>query len=72
MSKVYYDRMASGNGSSGKYIGPGLNGTERITIVDIFNILVQKVRDTGIHLKVLILMLILVLILVLKKQEPKR
>ena len=41
--------------SSGKYIGFGLKietGTERTTIiVDIFNI-VQKVRDTDIHLKV--------------------
>ena len=39
-------RIASG---SGKYIGFGLNGTVRNTIVDIFNI-IQKVRDTGIHL----------------------
>ena len=40
--------------SSGKYMGFGLRvetGTERTTIVDIFN-LIQKVRDTGIHLKV--------------------
>ena len=42
------------NSSNGKYIGYGLRieaGTERTTIVDIFSIL-QKVRDTGIHLKV--------------------
>ena len=47
MSIVRY-RMASGNG---KCIGLGLKGAERTTIVDIFNI-IQKVRDTGIHLKV--------------------
>ena len=41
--------MASGN--NGKYIELGLNGAERITIVDILNI-IQKVRDTDIHLKV--------------------
>ena len=52
-------RIACG---SGKYIGLGLNGTERTTIVDIFNI-IKKVRDTGIHLKVLILILV--------DQEPK-
>ena len=33
-------------------MGSGLNGAERTTIiVDIFNV-IQKVRDTGIHLKV--------------------
>ena len=32
-------------------MGFGLNGTERTTIIlDIFNI-IQKVRDTGFHLK---------------------
>ena len=39
---------------SGKYIGFGLRietGAERITVVDIFDI-IQQVRDTGIHLKV--------------------
>ena len=38
----------------GKYIGFGLKietGAERTTLVDIFDI-IQKVRDTGIHLKV--------------------
>ena len=38
----------------GKYIGFGLRietGTERTTIVDIFDI-IQQVRDTGIYLKV--------------------
>ena len=43
-------RIASGNN---KYMmGLGLNGAERtiIIIVDIFNI-IQKIRDTGIHLK---------------------
>ena len=48
MSNVQH-RIASG---SGKYIRLGLNGAERTTIiVDIFNT-VQKVRDTGINLKV--------------------
>ena len=40
---------------SGEYIGFGLRietGTERATIVDIFNTL-QTVRSTSIHLKVL-------------------
>ena len=39
---------------SGKYIGFGLRietGTERATIVDIFDT-IQTVRNTGIHLKV--------------------
>ena len=39
---------------SGKYIGFGLRietGAERITTVDIFDI-IQNVRDIGIHLKV--------------------
>ena len=39
--------IASGRG---KYLGFELNGTERTTLVDIFNI-IHKVRDTGIHLK---------------------
>ena len=40
-------RIASGNGN---YVRLGLNGAERATIiVDIFNI-IQKVRDTGIHI----------------------
>ena len=50
MSKVQYrtDRR-SGNC---KYIRLGLNGAERITIiVDILNIIIQKVRYTGVHLK---------------------
>ena len=47
-------RTAGGSGS-GKYMGFGLRietGTDGTTtiIVDIFNI-IQKVRDTGIHLK---------------------
>ena len=47
MSKVQNGIASSGNG---KYIGLGLNGAERITIiVDIFNI-IQKVRDIGIRL----------------------
>ena len=53
----------------GKYIRFGLRietGAERTTIVDIFDT-IQQVRDTGIHLKVLILELILVLI----DQEPE-
>ena len=40
--------------SSGNYIGYRLRietGTERMSIVDIFNI-IPKVRDTDIHLKV--------------------
>ena len=38
---------------NGKYKGLEVNGAERTTIiVDIFNIIIQKVRDTGIHLKV--------------------
>ena len=46
-SKVQYRIASSGNG---KYMGLGLNGAERITIiVDICNI-IQKVRDTGIRL----------------------
>ena len=40
---------------SGKYIGFGLNGIERTTIVDILDV-IQTVQDTdtdtGIHLKV--------------------
>ena len=43
-------------GSSGKYIGFGLSietGTEGTTIVDVFNI-IQKVRDTVIHLEDLV------------------
>ena len=42
------------DGGSGKYIGLGLRierGTERSTIVDIFDI-IQTVRNTGIHLRV--------------------
>ena len=41
-------------GGSGKYLGLGLSietGLEKTTIVDIFDI-IQKVRDTGIHLKI--------------------
>ena len=59
-------------------MGSGLRietGAERTTIiVDIFDI-IQQVRDTSIHLKVLILIfvfvLLLVLISVLIDQEPK-
>ena len=59
------------NSGSGKCIALGFGlfiriekGVERTTVVDIFDI-IQQVRDTGIHLKVLILILVLI------DQEPK-
>ena len=50
--RVRYIKASSN--SSGKYMRYGLRietGTERTAIVDTFNI-IQKVRDTGIHLEV--------------------
>ena len=53
MSGTFWFRYRTPSGS-GKSIEFGLRietGTERTTIVDIFDI-IQQVRDTGIHLKV--------------------
>ena len=52
-SGIFWLRYRAPSGS-GKYIGFGLRietGAERATIVDVFDI-IQKVRDTGFHLKV--------------------
>ena len=65
-SGTFWLRYGTPSGiNRGKYIRFGLRfetGAERTTIVDIFDI-IQQIRDTGFHLKVLVLVLV--------DEEPK-